>query len=112
MSSKILIAYFSREGNNYVGDSIVNLPVGNTEIAAKMAAKVNGGDLFKIGPLKKYPTDYHTCTEEAQKELRANVRPSLVVCPDNIDNYNIIGYPRTFNAIRASTKYCRKINRR
>lgn len=31
---KSLIAYFSRTGNNYVGGSIVQLPVGNTEVAA------------------------------------------------------------------------------
>jgi hypothetical protein len=30
-NSKSLIAYFSRKGNNYVGGSIVNLPIGNTE---------------------------------------------------------------------------------
>jgi flavodoxin len=32
---KCLIAYFSREGNNYVGGRIVNLPIGNTEVVAK-----------------------------------------------------------------------------
>lgn len=31
----ILIACFSRSGNNYMNGSIVNLPVGNTEVAAK-----------------------------------------------------------------------------
>ncbi|WP_328812479.1 hypothetical protein [Paradesulfitobacterium ferrireducens] len=36
MKGKTLIAYFSRAGNNYVGGSIINLPVGNTETAAKM----------------------------------------------------------------------------
>ena len=34
--SKSLIVYFSRPGNNYVGGRIVNLPVGNTEVVAKM----------------------------------------------------------------------------
>jgi len=29
---KILIAYFSREGGNYVSGRIVNLSVGNTEV--------------------------------------------------------------------------------
>jgi len=31
---KRLIAYFSREGDNYVNGAIENLPVGNTEVAA------------------------------------------------------------------------------
>ena len=44
---KTLIAYFSRKGDNYVGGKIVNLPVGNTEVAAKKIAELTGGyDLF------------------------------------------------------------------
>lgn len=34
--AKGLIAYYSRAGNNYVNGDIVHLPVGNTEVAAKM----------------------------------------------------------------------------
>ncbi len=43
-----LIAYYSREGNNYVDGSIVNLPIGNTEVAAKMIQKLTDGDTFRI----------------------------------------------------------------
>lgn len=35
MSKPILIAYFSRSGNNYLDGGIHNLPVGNTETVAK-----------------------------------------------------------------------------
>ena len=45
--AKCLIAYFSRPGNNYVNGQIVNLPVGNTEVAAKMIREMTGGDLFQ-----------------------------------------------------------------
>ena len=37
-----LIAYFSRPGENYVNGNIVNLEVGNTEIAAKMIQEITG----------------------------------------------------------------------
>ena len=95
MNSKILIAYFSRGGNNYVNGRIVNLPVGNTEIAAKKLQSLTGGSLFKIDPVKKYSEDYHTCTEEAQKELRANARPELANDLDRIDEYGtiVLGFP-------------------
>ena len=43
-NAKCLIAYFSRAGNNYVGGKIVNLPVGNTEVVAKMIQEMTGGD--------------------------------------------------------------------
>jgi flavodoxin len=75
LDSKMLIVYFSRPGNNYVNGNIVNLPVGNTEIAAKKLHDLTGGVLFKIDPIKKYSEDYHACTEEAQQQLRANARP-------------------------------------
>lgn len=95
MKNKILIAYFSRKGNNYVGGSIVNLSVGNTEVVAEMIRDLTGGQLFKLTPANPYSDDYHTCTEEAQKELRANVRPELAEYPDNLDNFDtiILGYP-------------------
>ena len=41
-NKKSLIAYFSRKGANYVGSSIVNLEVGNTEVAAEMIQKITG----------------------------------------------------------------------
>ncbi len=49
--SKILIAFFSRAGQNYVGGSIKNLPVGNTEVVARIIQEITGGDLFKIDTL-------------------------------------------------------------
>lgn len=101
MSRNILIACFSRGGGNYMGGKIVSLPAGNTESAAKMAAALTGGGLLKIDPAKKYPPDYHACTEEAQKDLRANVRPELTSPPDSIDGYDtvILGYPNDWGTM-------------
>jgi flavodoxin len=95
MNSKILIAYFSRAEDNYVEGNIVNLPVGNTEIVMQMIAQQTGGKLFKIDPLKKYSSDYTTCTEEAKKDLRENARPELVEYIESIDEFDtiILGYP-------------------
>jgi flavodoxin len=101
MNDLILIAYFSRAGNNFVGDSIVNLPVGNTEVVAKMIAQLSGGELFKIDPVNQYSTDYTTCTKEAQKDLRSNARPELVKYLDSIAKFNtiILGYPNYWSTM-------------
>ncbi|MCO5385150.1 flavodoxin [Desulfosporosinus sp.] len=95
MSSKILIAYFSREGKNYVGGNIVDLPVGNTEVAAKMIEKLTDGKLFKIDPVRRYSPDYNKCTDEAKDELHKNLRSELTAYPDKLDDYDtiILGYP-------------------
>lgn len=100
-NSKSLIAYFSRKGNNYVGGSIVNLPIGNTEMAAKKIQKLTGSDLFQIKTVKPYPEDYTETTDVAQEEQRENARPELTETVDNIDSYNVIyiGYPNWYGTM-------------
>ena len=92
---KSLIAYFSRKGNNYVGGRILHLPVGNTEVAAKMIQKLTGSDIFRIDPVKEYPSDYTKTTDVARQELRQNARPELSVHVENMEDYGVIclGYP-------------------
>jgi flavodoxin len=92
---KCLIAYFSRPGNNYVGGKILNLPVGNTRVVAKMIQEMTNGDLFHIEAVDAYPEDYTETTEVAQKELRANARPKLTSHLESMASYGVIflGYP-------------------
>jgi flavodoxin len=94
-NSQILIAYYSRKGNNYVNGSIVNLSIGNTEVIAKMIHDFMGGAIFQIETIKKYPDDYESTTEVAKQELRNNARPELSKKVENMAMYNIIflGYP-------------------
>ncbi len=92
---KKLIAYYSRAGNNIVDGNIVNLPVGNTEVAAKMIRKMTGSDIFRIDTVKQYPADYHETTDVAKQELRENDRPELSGHVDSMADYSVIflGYP-------------------
>jgi flavodoxin len=92
---KTLIAYYSRRGQNYVGNNIVNLSVGNTEVVAKKIQSLTGGDLFEIDTVKIYPVDYTETTRVAMEEKRQNARPELTATIDNMDNYDLIylGYP-------------------
>lgn len=93
--AKCLIAYFSRDGNNYVSGKIVNLPVGNTKVVADMIREIIGGDLFRIDTVKSYPGDYTATTNVAKKELNNNVRPEISSRVENMASYNVIflGYP-------------------
>ena len=93
--TKILIAYFSRKGNNYVSGDIVNLRKGNTEIVAEKIQELTGGDLFEIETVKQYDQDYTRCTQEAQEELRAKTRPELKTEVENMKDYDVIfiGFP-------------------
>ena len=69
---KILVAYFSWSGN--------------TQYVAEQIAKQTGGTLFRIEPVKPYPTEYTPCTEVAKQggrlgQLRHGVHrlPRMVV---------------------------------
>jgi flavodoxin len=92
---KVLWLFFSREGKNYVSGAITDLPVGNTEVVARMIQKATGSDSFRIQAMNPYPEDYHQTTDMAQKEQRANARPELTAHVENMDAYDVIflGYP-------------------
>ncbi|MGA2122100.1 MAG: flavodoxin [Methanoregula sp.] len=94
-TAKCLIAYFSRAGNNYVGGTIVNLPVGNTEVIAKMIKEITGGDLFHIEAVHAYPKDYTETTDVAKEELRTSARPKLTGHLETMASYDriFLGYP-------------------
>ena len=69
MAKKVLIAYYSRRGENYVNGSIKNLKLGNTEVVVgKVKALLPDADVFHIDTIYEYSKDYMTCIEEAKQE--------------------------------------------
>ena len=96
MAKKILIAYYSRRGENYVNGSIRHLSLGNTEVvAAKIKDLLPEADMFRIDTVKKYSDSYMTCIEEAKQELHDQARPEMKDKPESIADYDVIilGYP-------------------
>ena len=93
--AKILIAYYSRKGQNYVSGAIKNLSKGNTEIVAELIQRAVGGELFEIDTVKDYPVDYTECTNVAKVEIQQKARPELKRYLESIDAYDkiFLGYP-------------------
>lgn len=92
-SHKVLVAYFSRTGEQY---SVGNITEGNTEIVAKIIAQKTNGDLFEIKVKNdNYPKGYTALTEYAKKEMQKNERPEIVGNVENFEQYKtiFIGYP-------------------
>lgn len=90
-TKKILVAFFSRTGENY---AVGHIEQGNTHIVAEMIASATGGTLFRIEPATPYPDDYRACTEIAQREKRSKARPALAG-DIAAEEYDVIflGYP-------------------
>ena len=93
--SKILIAYYSRKGQNYVNGAIKNLSKGNTEVVAEMIQSFVGGELFEIDTVKNYPVDYTECTNVAKVEIQQKARPELKNYLASLDGYDkiFLGFP-------------------
>lgn len=90
-TNKILVAFFSRAGENY---AVGHIDKGNTQIVAEMIAAETGGALFRIEPVKPYPDDYNGCTRIARAEKSSKARPAIRSNAD-VSKYDIIfiGYP-------------------
>ena len=91
----ILIAYYSRAGENYFGGSYRRIPVGNTRRVAEQLASLTGGDLLELRQAHPYSDDYRTCVAQARADWQQSVRPELLGLPKDLSGYDRIylGYP-------------------
>lgn len=91
----VLIAFFSRAGENYFKGAYRYVKVGNTEIVARKIAELTGADTFKIEMKQPYADDYETCIAEAKADLKKDARPELLALPESLDEYDtvILMYP-------------------
>ncbi len=104
-SSRILVAYLSRAGENYnVGETREGsasaayagyIEKGNTAMMAAVIAGATGADLFEIRTATPYPDDYASMLQVAQEEIDSDARPELAEAVENMDDYDVvfIGYP-------------------
>lgn len=93
--NRILIAYFSRPGENHLAGKIVELPVGNTELAARQVQALAGGTLLRIETVRPYAQKYAACVEEVRAEFAGGVYPALARCPESLGEYDtvVLAYP-------------------
>ena len=89
---KILVAYFSRTGEEY---NVGVITKGNTAVVADAIAEITGADKFEIKTVKAYPHAYRETTDIAKKEQQDNARPAIVGKPENLKDYDTVflGYP-------------------
>lgn len=118
--AKVLVAYFTHEGNNVFDgdlsdvDAVTSASVqrngdtfppqvvdgehaGNTQIVANYILDYTGGDEFKIQVTDDwlYPIDPYDTLDVAGDESSEDVRPQLRTAVEDMDSYDVIylGYP-------------------
>lgn len=75
--SKVLLAYFSRPGENYYYGDRIDLDVGNTEVVANMIASTIAIDVYRIEAGDPYPHSYQETVERNKREQDEDARPSI-----------------------------------
>jgi flavodoxin len=88
--SKVLLAYFSRAGENYYYGGRTQLTVGNTEVLANMIAQLIGCDVHRIEAADPYPDVYAETVERNVREQNANARPGIANPLDSIGQYDTV----------------------
>lgn len=74
---RCLVAYFSREGENYLHNNIEVITKGNTAVVAEQLADKLGCSLLEITPVNAYPSSYYLCLNQAKRETGSDYWPEI-----------------------------------
>jgi flavodoxin len=87
---RILLAYFSRPGENYWNGGRRNLKVGNTEVLARIIRARLDCDVHRIEAADPYPADYDATVRRNVREQDADARPAIANRLESIGEYDTI----------------------
>jgi flavodoxin len=87
---RVLLAYFSRAGENYFNGGRTNLKVGNTEVLARMISEHIECDVHRIQAVDAYSDDYDATVARNVREQDADARPTIANPLPEIDRYDVV----------------------
>lgn len=87
---RVLIAFFSRSGENYYYGDRIDLEVGNTRVLADMISDRIPCDVSEIEAADPYSTNYDATVQRNVDEQEADARPEIANLPSSIDDYDVI----------------------
>jgi len=88
--SRVLLAYFSRAGENYFNGGRTFLQVGNTEVVAEMISSAIPVDMFQIEAADPYPDSYDATVERNVREQNAEARPGIAGALPDVTPYDTV----------------------
>jgi flavodoxin len=87
---RVLLAYFSRPGENYYYGGRTDLKVGNTEVLAEKIADRIACDTYRIQAADPYPQDYDATVQRNVREQDTDARPAVEGRLSSLDDYDAI----------------------
>ena len=88
--SKVLVAYFSRAGENYYYGGRTNLEVGNTEVVAEMISSSVSVDTYRIDAAEPYSASYEATVERNVREQNDDARPAIAGPLPTVETYGTV----------------------
>ena len=88
--SSVLLAYFSRAGENYYYGGRRRLSVGNTEVLADLIRQHLDCDVYRIEAADPYSDDYDDTVARNVREQQADSRPSISGDLPSLDDYDVV----------------------
>jgi flavodoxin len=86
----VLLAYFSRAGENYHYGGRIDLEVGNTEVLANMITSAASVDVYRILAADPYPQDYEETVERNKREQATEARPAIAGALPTVARYDTV----------------------
>jgi flavodoxin len=92
---RVLLAYFSRAGENYYNGGRRVLQVGNTHVIAEMIRDAIGCEVYRIDAADAYSDDYDATVKRNVREQDTDARPQIADPLPSLDGYAtvILGSP-------------------
>ena len=92
---RVLVAYFSRPGENYFYGDRIDLEVGNTEVLARQISRHLSQqgvdcDVHRIEPADPYSDDYDETVSRNVREQNSDARPEIANPLPSIDDYDVV----------------------
>ena len=88
--SRVLLAYFSRPGENYHYGGRINLDVGNTEVLAGMISSAVAVDVYRIQAAEPYPDSYQETVERNKREQDTEARPAIAGALPTVEPFDTV----------------------
>jgi flavodoxin len=86
----VLLAYFSRAGENYFNGGRRRLAVGNTQVVAETIGRLIGCDMHRIEAADPCSDDYDPTVARNVREQQADARPAIADPLASIDRYDTV----------------------
>ena len=87
---RVLLACFSRAGENYYNGGRTDLKTGNTEVLARMISEHIECDVHRIEAAEAYSDDYDATVARNVREQDADARPAIANPLSSIDRYDLV----------------------